>query len=270
MTKSSPALEFASLTDAGMVRPNNEDNHATDVVAGFAILADGMGGYNAGEVASALAVAQLSARLRAPDGAVAPADRLRRLVEQANAAIHYMGRTREHCAGMGATLVVALFRPGAVIVAHVGDSRLYRLRGARFEAMTRDHSVLQEELDGGLITTEQARLSHNKNLVTRALGVDASVEVAVAVHASQPGDVYLLCSDGLNDMVADDAIEQVLRDYPGDLAAGAAQLVGLANRNGGRDNVTVILARVLAEPAKRGPVEPGWLARLSDWIKPAG
>jgi serine/threonine protein phosphatase PrpC len=264
MTKPSATLEFASLTDAGMVRSHNEDNHATDVLAGFAILADGMGGYNAGEVASELAVAQLSARLRAPDGDVAPAERLRLLVEQANAAIHYMARTRAHCAGMGATLVVALFRPGAVIVAHVGDSRLYRLRGERFEALTRDHSVLQEQLDGGLITPEEARMSQNKNLVTRALGVEAAVAVAVAVHATQPGDVYLLCSDGLNDMVGDDAIEQVLRDHPGDLAAGAFDLVGLANRNGGRDNVTVILARVLAESP-----EPGVLARLSGWIKPA-
>jgi serine/threonine protein phosphatase PrpC len=263
MTKPRPPLEIASLTDAGMVRSHNEDNHAADAQAGFVILADGMGGYNAGEVASEMAVAQLSAGLRAPAGAaVPPADRLRRLIEQVNTAIHYAARTREQCAGMGTTLVAALFRPGWMTVAHVGDSRLYRLRGERFEVITRDHSVLQEQIDGGLITLEEARLSHHKNLVTRALGVEAAVAVEVADYETLPRDLYLLCSDGLNDMADDDAISQVLRAHPDDLTAAAAQLVALANRNGGRDNVTVILARVLAEPA-----EPGMLARLSGWIR---
>jgi serine/threonine protein phosphatase PrpC len=245
MTKPSPTVEFASLTGAGMVRSHNEDSHATDDLAGFAILANGMGGHNAGEVASELAVAQLSSRLRALDGAMLAPEGLRKLVEQVNAAIYYMARNRAHCAGMGAALVAALFRPGTVLVAHVGDARLYRLRGARFET----------------ITPEAAPLSPNKDLPRRALGVDASVEVAVAVHATQPHDVYLLCSKGLNDMVGDDAIEQGLRAHPGDLAAAALDLVGLANRSGGRDNVTVILARVLAEQG-----EPGVLARLSGWI----
>ena len=172
-------------------------------------------------------------------------ERLRKLVEQANAAIYYMARHREHCAGMGATMVAALFRPGTMLVAHVGDARLYRLRGARFEALTPD----------------KACLSQGNHMVTRALGVGASVEVTVAVHATQPHDVYLLCSNGLNDMAGDDAIEQVLRAHPGDLAAAAFGLVGLANGNGGRDNVTVILARVFA-----APIERGILAR---WIKPA-
>lgn len=257
-----PHLEIASLTHAGMVRSHNEDNHALDAVAGFVILADGMGGYNAGEVASEMAVTGLAAGLRAHAGAdIAAAKLLRSEVEQINAAIHHAARSQGHYAGMGTTLVAALFRPGWMTVAHVGDSRLYRWRGERLEAVTRDHSVLQEQIDGGLITREEARLSQHKNLVTRALGVDARVDVEVHDYPTEPRDVYLLCSDGLNDMVTDELIAQVLRDHPGDLPAAAEQLIGWANRNGGRDNVTVILAQVLAIPAERGV-----LARLSGWI----
>jgi protein phosphatase len=266
MTKSHPPLEIASLTHAGMVRAHNEDSHAVDAIAGFVILADGMGGYNAGEVASEMAITELATGLRSHGGAdKTAAEVLRNEIGRINRAIHDAARTREQCAGMGTTLVAAQFLPGWMTVAHVGDSRLYRLRGERFEAITRDHSVLQEQLDGGLITPEEARLSHNKNLVTRALGVEAAVEVDVADHATQPRDLYLLCSDGLNDMVADEAIEQTLRAHLDDLKAAAAQLVALANQNGGRDNVTVILARVLAEP-----VERGMLARLSGWIRQPG
>jgi protein phosphatase len=266
MTKPRPQLEIASLTHEGMVRSHNEDKHAVDALAGFVILADGMGGYNAGEVASEMAVTQLSAGLRAQAGTdVPPAELVRSLVEQINAAIHDAAHTQEQCSGMGTTLVSALFRPGWMTVAHVGDSRLYRLRGEHFEAVTRDHSVLQEQIDGGLITPEEARLSHNKNLVTRALGVEATVEAEVCDYETLPRDLYLLCSDGLNDMVADEVIEQTLRDHADDLPAAAAQLIALANQNGGRDNVTVILARVLAEPVDRG-----MLARLSGWIRHPG
>lgn len=262
MTKPRPPLEIASLTHAGMLRSHNEDNHAVDAVAGFVILADGMGGYNAGEVASEMAVTQLAAGLRAHAGADIPAARLvRQQVEQINGAIHAAASPGGQCAGMGTTLVTALFRPGWMTVAHVGDSRLYRWRGDRLEAITRDHSVLQEQIDYGLVTREEARLSHNKNLVTRALGIEPMVEVEVHDYPTAPGDLYLLCSDGLNDMVADEAIEQMLRQHRYDLEAAAAQLVGAANRNGGRDNVTVIVARVLARPAERGVLQ-----RLSGWI----
>lgn len=259
-----PQLEIASLTHAGMVRSHNEDNHAFDALAGFAILADGMGGYNAGEVASEMAVSTLAAGLRAHAGAdiaAATATLVRGEVEQINAAIHQAARDQGHYAGMGTTLVAALFRPGWITVAHVGDSRLYRWRGEQLTAVTRDHSLLQEQIDGGLITREEARLSQHRNLVTRALGVDAKVDVEVHDYPTAPHDIYLLCSDGLNDMVTDEVIAQVLHDHPSELAAAARQLVGWANRNGGRDNVTVILARVLDRPAKRGV-----LARLSGWI----
>jgi protein phosphatase len=267
MTRPQPPLEIASLTHAGMLRPHNEDNHAIDLGEGFVVLADGMGGYNAGEVASEMAVTRLAAGLRGwQDGAAAPDELLTREIRRINAAIYDAARTQEQCAGMGTTLVAALFGAGIVTVAHVGDSRLYRLRGDRLEAITRDHSVLQEQIDCGLITPAEARRSHNKNLVTRALGVGADVEVDVGVHQTLAGDLYLLCSDGLNDMVADDDIgAALLAGASGALEAAAGQLIGMANANGGRDNVTVILARVLEVPDERGV-----LARLSGWIRHPG
>jgi protein phosphatase len=261
ITQSLP-LKIASLTHPGMVRSHNEDNHAVDQAAGFVILADGMGGYNAGEVASQMAVTQLAAALAQGVAAgAAPDELLSRAVGQINAAIYHAAQAEPQCAGMGTTLVSALFQPQRVSVAHVGDSRLYRLRGERLEMVTRDHSVLQAQIDSGLISPEEARLSHHKNLVTRALGVDETVEVEVATHDTEPGDLYLLCSDGLNDMVADADIERALCATD-DLAATAQKLVQMANDNGGRDNVTVILVRVL-----EAPIERGMIARLTGWIK---
>jgi serine/threonine protein phosphatase PrpC len=260
---SRPALEIVSLTHSGLVRSHNEDNHLVDLGAGFVILADGMGGYNAGEVASAMAVSELAAGLSAGLAADSnDADLIRREVERINAVIYAASRGQPQYSGMGTTLVAGVFRDGQVTVAHVGDSRLYRCRGERFGTVTRDHSVLQEQIDGGIISAAEARLSQNKNLVTRALGVDPAVVAEVAVHETAAGDLYLLCSDGLNDMVADEHIEQVLRTNQADLQLAARQLIQMANDNGGRDNVTVILVRVLATvPA------PGVLARLGGWIR---
>jgi protein phosphatase len=266
MTRPRPPLQIASLTDTGKVRSHNEDNHLVDADAGYAVLADGMGGYNAGEVASEMAVAYLAAGLtHGLAQHTAPVALLKREIEQINAAIHDAAQTQPHCAGMGTTLVAALFQRCRVIVAHVGDSRLYRLRGDCFEALTRDHSFLQEQIDCGLISKNEALRSHHRNLVTRALGGESGVAVDVAEHEALPGDLYLLCSDGLNDMVPDEDIGRVLRGDAGNLAAMAAQLVRMANDNGGRDNVTVILARLSGEPG--GPEEQPVLARLAGWMK---
>lgn len=191
------------------------------------------------------------------------AELMRHEVEQINTAIFAASQAQPQCAGMGTTLVAVAFHDGRLTVAHVGDSRLYRCRGERFEAVTRGHSLLQEQIDGGIISAEEARLSHNKNLVTRALGVEPFVRVEVGTQEVVPGDIYLLCSDGLNDMVADEHIERVLRANQANLQLAAQQLVQTANDNGGRDNVTVILARVLAAP----PTAPSMLARLSGWIR---
>jgi len=257
-------LEIVKLSDPGMVRSHNEDSVGADSGAGFVILADGMGGYNAGEVASGMAVAMLSDNLktalsedRRDMAALASAE-----VQKTNSAIFQAAQSQPQYNGMGTTLVLAMFRDNRITVAHIGDSRLYRLRGEQLEQMTRDHSLLQEQIDSGLITREDARHSHNKNLVTRALGVDDTVEVEVHEYEVLPGDLFLLCSDGLNDMVGDEDIQLTLGLMGANLELAAQQLVQMANDNGGRDNVSVILVRTLGDFAEKR----NWFAKLLNWF----
>jgi protein phosphatase len=159
--------------------------------------------------------------------------------------------------------VAGLFYDDRVAVAHVGDSRMYRLRGEVFETITRDHSLLQEQIDSGIISKEDARTSKNKNLVTRAVGIDTDVEVELHVHDLQVGDIYLLCSDGLNDMVEDEEISAVLKMLQANLPLAASELIQMANDNGGRDNVSVILVRVKGKFA----ASRGWMVKLLSWFK---
>ena len=267
-------LEMVTRSDPGMVRSNNEDSVMANAESGFAVLADGMGGYNAGEVASGMATTMLGSELakafsdRSPSSdagggktwAEAAVETQMGLV---NSAIFQSSQTNPQHAGMGTTLVVAVFHDNKVTVGHIGDSRMYRLRGEDFQAITRDHSLLQEQIDAGLITPEQARHSQNKNLVTRAVGIDAEVTAEIHDHEVLPGDVYLLCSDGLNDMVEDDEIAMTLGALSANLDLCATQLIQMANDNGGRDNVSVILVKVKGEyPASRG-----MLARILAWFK---
>ncbi|MGB7534715.1 MAG: PP2C family serine/threonine-protein phosphatase, partial [Azonexus sp.] len=244
------ALELAIRTDPGRVRPHNEDAVFGDTALGLAILADGMGGYNAGEVASGMATTLLAGSLigtlddREPQQIDATGVRvahrqLRDRIDDANAEIYFAGQNQPKFAGMGTTLVIGWFYDNLLTVAHIGDSRLYRLRGNSFDRLTRDHSLLQEQLDSGIISAEDARFSLNKNLVTRALGVDLAVEPEIRDFPVEPGDVYLLCSDGLIDMVNDLEIGLTLRDLRENPAGAADELVQLANENGGRDNVSV-------------------------------
>lgn len=262
------ALEIVALTHPGMVRSHNEDAVAADAACGFAILADGMGGYNAGEVASGIAVNLLSEGLRAglcdevARRNVDPAVLLRDEAKRANATIHQTAQSQPQCAGMGTTLVTAAFHDNQVIVAHVGDSRLYRLRGEELAQLTRDHSLLQDQIDSGMITPEAARLSHNRNLVTRALGVDPEVEIEIGVNEARPGDIYLFCSDGLNDMVEDEDIRLTLSVMGPNLPLAAEQLIQMANDNGGRDNVSVILVKVMQDFS----VPKNFLARVLGWM----
>lgn len=275
MAQLSAALEFASATDPGRVRSHNEDSIGMDPEIGLAVLADGMGGYNAGEVASGIAVAVVSAETKRavagrPLHAVDPrtgeteAERIARShAAKANTSIFEAARSQPQYSGMGTTLVVALFFDNRVCVAHVGDSRLYRLRGDKFEQITRDHSLLQEQIDSGMITREAAKLSQNKNLVTRALGIDAEVDTEVHVYETKPGDTYLLCSDGLSDMVGDEDMQLTLTSLQANLQLAAEQLVQQANDNGGRDNISVILVKVKDDYA----APKGWFARLKSWFK---
>ena len=267
-------LEVASATDPGMVRSNNEDSIASDASRGLAVLADGMGGYNAGEVASGIATTVITTELQQlldqnPPYAIeestgkAVAEKLlRNQVSRANTSIYQAAQSQPQYAGMGTTLVVALYYDNKVAVAHVGDSRLYRFRDDQLEQITRDHSLLQEQIDSGLLTKEQAKLSANKNLVTRALGIDPTVETEIHEYETKVGDIYLLCSDGLCDMVSDEDIGMALQTLGANLKLCVHQLVQMANDNGGRDNVSVILIRVLREfPAPRGVLSKvlGWL-----------
>lgn len=273
----SSAIEMATCSDTGRVRSHNEDSVLANAALGLAVLADGMGGYNAGEVASGMATAVLGSELQHVFNTRSPADidangqafaqtAIVDVVGRTNAAIHLAAQSNAKYAGMGTTLVMALFFDNRVMVAHVGDSRLYRLRDGRLEQLTRDHSLLQEQMDRGMLTPEQARFSRNKNLVTRAMGVEATVETDVAEHGVRPGDVYLLCSDGLNDMVEDDVIGDALSGLSANLALCASQLVQMANDNGGRDNVSVILAKALAPfPANAG--RSGWLGQMQSWFE---
>ncbi|MES2532676.1 MAG: Stp1/IreP family PP2C-type Ser/Thr phosphatase [Pseudomonadota bacterium] len=245
------AWDFAALTDAGRVRGNNEDAIAFDAELGIALLADGMGGYNGGEVASDMAITLLRAsfaRWAAHAGLPAPARAVRRAlqagVDEANSAILKVGMGSQLLYGMGTTLVLAAFGVRSVVVGHIGDSRCYRLRNGRLEQLTHDHSLLQEQLDAGLVTQEQAARSNQRNLVTRALGVEHTVDVELHEHAAQPGDLYLLCSDGLTEMVSDvELFTLLMRDI--DLPSLATLLVANANENGGRDNISVVLARAV-------------------------
>jgi len=271
----SQALEVATCTDPGMVRSHNEDSVAADAGNGIAVLADGMGGYNAGEVASGMATSVITTELRElltrvrpyevdPETQKIVAPRLvREQVMKANAAIYQAAQSQPQYAGMGTTLVMCLFYDNKALVAHLGDSRLYRMRDGALKQVTRDHSLLQEQIDSGLISAEQAKHAQHKNLVTRALGIDPSVEPEIREYETRPGDIYLLCSDGLCDMVADEDIEMTLDALGANLPLAAQQLVQMANDNGGRDNVSVILVRVLREyPAARGVV-----GRFLGWLK---
>lgn len=268
------AFEMASQTHPGKVRSHNEDSLACIPKLGLAILADGMGGYNAGEVASGICVSLLEAELREAlsgghrsgkeaSGPAAAESLLREHVLRANSSVYRAAQSKPEYAGMGTTLVMGLFRGGQVTVAHIGDSRLYRLRGEALEQLTRDHSLLQEQIDNGIITPEQAWVSQNRNLVTRALGVDGFVEPEVRSYEIKGDDVYLFCSDGLNDMVRDDEIRMALMTMQSNLHLAANHLVDMANDAGGRDNVSVILVKVRRESAPHR----GMATRLWSWLR---
>jgi len=254
-------LEFFSLTDTGRARRNNEDAVALDAAGGIAVLADGMGGYNAGEVASQMACTrvreELAKRLRggpaANDTEIKSA--LLDAVDIANREVHDAAMNTPEYAGMGTTLVVALFRGGRLWLGHIGDSRAYRFRGGQLEQLTRDHSLLQEQIDAGLITLEQAAFSMHKNLVTRAVGVDELVDLEIHDHSVEAGDVLLMCSDGLSDMLHDEQIAQLLRTNDSLEEAGTL-LIQAANAAGGRDNIAVVLAR--AKPGAGGSGRSWW------------
>ncbi len=249
---------FCAQTDPGLMRGNNEDAVSYDEDTGLAVLADGMGGYNAGEVASGMATSFIHEEMRrwlVEAGESATLQDIRRALEicvdNANHAVFRAAGANPQYSGMGTTLVAGVFHDGNLVVGHIGDSRCYRLRQGEFVQITRDHSLLQEQIDAGLLTPEQAAMSANKNLVTRALGVDPTVLLEVNEYPVEPGDLYLMCSDGLSDLVRDPEIARILEQpQPADQRARA--LIDAANAQGGRDNITVLLVQVEAAVEKRG------------------
>ncbi len=266
------SLEIAALTDPGVLRNLNEDSIATVNDLGLLVLSDGMGGYRAGDVASNLTtqviveglIKELPGELG--KGRDVPAV-VENIVKRANRAIYLEGQRRAELVhsnqeqAMGSTLALLLLQNNRVMMAHVGDSRIYRLRANKLELLTHDHSLLQEQIDQNILSVEAAASSHNRHLVTRGLGLHAEVEVALDESDALPDDIYLLCSDGLNDMVDNADIELVLNSLKANLPLAASQLVMIANDNGGEDNISVILAKVrpYSAPAAK---KRGFFARL--------
>lgn len=265
----------ALLSDVGRVRKNNEDAVAEDPELGLLVLADGMGGYNAGEVASSICndtllqivrreVGKLPRKLREPEG-----DNhwpqtllLRQAIEEANAAIYQTAQSQPQCAGMGTTVVAVLLHNDRMSIAHVGDSRLYRFRFGELTQLTRDHSLQEELIARGQYSRADAERLVRKNIVTRALGVEPTVSVDLGERTVEVGDLLMLCSDGLSDIVTPEQMRVSLRRYNDDLPGAAQDLINQALSAGGKDNVSVALARI------DRPFGPGrsFLARLGNWF----
>lgn len=270
-------VEIVCQTDVGQVRDHNEDYVGSDDRVGLAVLADGMGGLNAGEVASSMSVHLLMDDLRgyaegetALEHELAESDTVsrhsqivERAIEKANSSVFHVSQTQPHCEGMGTTVVVSMFYDNKVTIGHIGDSRVYRFRDNKLEQVTKDHSFVQELIDKGLYTKDEARASSKKNVVTRALGVAPKVQPEVHEYKVKQGDVFLMCSDGLTDLVGDSDIEKTFRELGANLGVTAGHLVEVANASGGKDNISVVLIRI----NKAFPEKAGLLKRVVDWFE---
>ncbi len=241
-------MEVVSRTDVGLKRNHNEDRLAVFPDNGLLLLADGMGGYNAGEVASQLVIDTLAAELlpvlAKMNGSIGKKEVVS-AIEASNLAIFNAVEQNTELNGMGTTIVLAILQGQKAKFAHVGDSRLYRMRDGRFEQLTSDHSMLQELLDRGMFATEEEAVDAGvpSSVLTRGLGVEYGIEVDFREEEIQDGDIFLLCSDGLSGMIPDEAIHSVLESLSDDLSGAADLLTKLALDNGGKDNISLILAR---------------------------
>lgn len=246
------AVRIASASDIGLVRAQNEDAIAADLMYGLVMLADGMGGHQCGEVASAMAIqiikselANLFAmQLHGQLQEISVSEMLEKAVLRANEIIEQTAQKQAGCEGMGTTLVCGVFTDNSIIVGHIGDSRMYRLRNDSFVQLTEDHSLLQAQINAGLVTKDQARHARNRHMVTRALGTSLAVELELHKYDVQVGDVYLLCSDGLTDLVEDDEVKATIIYANGDMSLATEQLLTLAKSHGGNDNISVLIASV--------------------------
>ncbi len=240
-------LEVGQGTNAGMIRSGNEDSYFSDPEQGIFVVADGMGGHAAGEVASDMAVRIVADELRdvREVSVEAASERVEHSLKRANLAIYQRTLTEVDKQGMGTTASVLLLQRGHYLIGQVGDSRIYLLREGRLQQLTKDHSYVQEQVDAGVLTPEQARYHPYSNVITRCIGAGAEVEPDIYRGEVRRGDVFLVASDGLTGMVDDRRLQQLL------MARASAQrvvdaLISEANGRGGLDNITAIVVRVLA------------------------
>lgn len=267
------AIEVVCVSDSGRVRNHNEDSTAVDVTLGLVILADGMGGYRAGEVASAMAVTTTFRQTRDTLMSLVPGQTdeetgltyesltVRDAIARANEDVYESATQNTEFKGMGTTLVAALFYDNRLTCAHVGDSRMYAFRGGQMVQLTVDHTVVQEFVQTGLYSVDEAKASFSPSLVTRALGVEQEIVVDVHERSVKKEDLYLLCSDGLTDMVGEDKIERELaKRQPLDTCA--ENLLQLANKGGGEDNISIILVKVVGD----FKAEENWQTQMLDWF----
>ncbi len=275
-------LEYHGLTDVGQVREINEDAFVLLPAADTIVVCDGMGGHAAGEVASGEAVKILQKffaddpekyagqlAFTGQDTLLPGAAQLVRAIRLANRRIYNAAQENVGSRGMGTTLVVFSFFPGLVAIAHVGDSRAYRLRDGRLERLTIDHSLVAELIANNELTEEESRTFAERNVITRALGTRAGVDVDIRVDATKAGDLYLLCSDGLCGFVDDDLIGRILSDAKGNLKTAAENLINAANATGGEDNITVGLARI-DDPGKSNSDQVCAAVTIKETAGPAG
>lgn len=233
----------AGLTDVGKVRSVNEDSFAVDVRLGLYVVADGMGGHVGGAIASRVAVeAILEDMNETAQGGASVAVRLGRAVARACVRVQERGASQRELEGMGTTVVALCLRGASAAIAHVGDSRAYRIRNAHASQLGEDHSLVSEQVRAGLITSAQAAESPYRNVITRCVGFEDDVQVDIAEYQVFPGDVFLLCSDGLHTLVGAAEIAEIVHQNPP--AVAAKRLVALANERGGDDNITVVVVAV--------------------------
>lgn len=252
MSEAKVQVKIAGFTDIGMRREHNEDHIGYNQNLGIAVLADGMGGHQAGEVAAQMAVTSVLESLQNlfKHGSMAAITSSQLLeyvshtISDSNCKIFKAAEAQEERKGMGTTVVAAVVNGSHCYAGHVGDSRLYLFRNRILTRMTRDHSLVQDLIDKGFYSEAEARNAHVGHVVTRALGTRSDVEVDIIHHELEVEDILLLCSDGLSDMVPDWQIEETLRERREDLNETARRLITIANRQGGKDNISVILMQV--------------------------
>src|SRR4029079_3657043 len=237
-----PVGAYAVASDTGRKRRRNEDNYV--VAPPLFAVADGMGGAQAGEVASQLAASALEA---GDSDAQEATKRIDELIQEANRRIFDRASTDPSASGMGTTMTVALVEGMTVAIGHVGDSRAYLVRGEQMEQLTEDHSLVNELLKSGKLSEEEAQVHPQRSVITRAVGTDPDVDVDGFTIEAEEGDVFLICSDGLSDMVEDEEILEVLHQNRDDLDNAVKALVAAANRGGGEDNITAVAFRISSE-----------------------